>query len=199
MVLKAESSENKSSLTYIVQNIVVKSSLALNNPLDLNLLSSKLNNSQYNPDRFPGLFERVKHPKCVIIIFKNGKLVLTGLKSAENLELTIQKLIQKIKEVFPSHLEHESFTFEIVNIVVTADLSKEINLDKAAIQLENIIYEPEVFPGIIFKRSDPVKSVFLIFSTGKIVLTGIRDEKIIEPVLVSLGRLLKTEDLFKKS
>ncbi|MHA1915977.1 MAG: TATA-box-binding protein [Promethearchaeota archaeon] len=199
MVLKAKSSENKSSLTYIVQNIVVKSALALNNPLDLNLLSSKLKNSQYNSDRFPGLFERVKHPKCVIIVFKNGKLVLTGLKTSENIDLTIKKLIQKIKNVIPTSIKNDLFTSEIVNIVVTADLGKQINLDKAALLLDNIIYEPEVFPGVIYKRSEPVKSVFLLFSTGKIVLTGIRDENIIEPTLIGLGRLLKKVELFKNS
>jgi transcription initiation factor TFIID TATA-box-binding protein len=178
---------------------VVKSALALNNPLDLNLLSSKLKNSQYNSDRFPGLFERVKHPKCVIIVFKNGKLVLTGLKTSENIDLTIKKLIQKIKNVIPTSIKNDLFTSEIVNIVVTADLGKQINLDKAALLLDNIIYEPEVFPGVIYKRSEPVKSVFLLFSTGKIVLTGIRDENIIEPTLIGLGRLLKKVELFKNS
>ena len=199
MVLKAKSNENRSSLTYIVQNIVVKSSLDINNPLDLKLLSSKLENFQYNPDRFPGLFARFKRPKCVIIIFKNGKLILTGLKSSENIDLTIKRLIQKIKEIVPSHLKNDSFTSETVNIVITADLDREVNLDRAVIQLDNSIYEPEVFPGLIYKRVEPVKCAFLIFSTGKVVLTGIRDEMIIEPPLVSLGRLIKKEELFKES
>ncbi len=68
---------------------------------------------------------------------------------------------------------------EIVNIVITANFFEEINLDLAAITLTNVIYEPEIFPGLIYKSYDPIKCVFLIFYYGKVVLTGIKEEKIL--------------------
>lgn len=196
MALDIKSEENKSSLTYTIQNIVAKGSLKVEANLDLKHLSTRLENSDYNSDRFPGLFMRFKHPKCVIIIFSNGKLVLTGLKSFKYLDLIIERIVLKLEEIIEIKIDRNSVKYEVVNIVVTADLYKEVNLDLAAITLENVIYEPEVFPGLVYKVTNPVKSVFLIFSTGKIVFTGIRNKDIIESALISLGRLLKKEDLF---
>jgi len=198
MVLEVKPQKEKTSLTYSLQNFVVKSLLPIKEPLDLSFLKNKLNNSQYDSNRFPGLFLRFANPKCVVIIFRNGKLILTGLKSSDNIELVLKKLILKFDKIETIKILKEQLETEIVNIVVTANLYRKINLDAAIVMLSNAIYEPEVFPGLIYKSDLPVKSVFLIFSTGKIVLTGIRDEKVIESVLIKLGRLLKEKNLFKK-
>ena len=69
-------------------------------------------------------------------------------------------------------------------------------MNLAALKLDNSIYEPEVFPGLVHKTLIPTKSVFLIFSTGKIVLTGISEKKMVEPALKHLGNLMDAEDLF---
>ena len=197
MVLEAKPQKERNSLTYSLQNFVVKSRLPTKEDLDLSLLVNKLDNTQYDSNRFPGLFLRLKNPKCVFIIFRNGKLILTGLKSSDNIELVLETLLLKLEKIEEIKLSKDQIKSEIVNIVVTANLFREINLDAAAIKLLNAIYEPEVFPGLIYRSYSPVKCVFLIFSTGKIVLTGVRDEDVIENLLINLGRLLKEEDLFR--
>jgi transcription initiation factor TFIID TATA-box-binding protein len=197
MVLEAKPQKERNSLTYSLQNFVVKSRLPTKEDLDLSLLVNKLDNTQYDSNRFPGLFLRLKNPKCVFIIFRNGKLILTGLKSSDNIELVLETLLLKLEKIEEIKLSKDQIKSEIVNIVVTANLFREINLDAAAIKLLNAIYEPEVFPGLIYRSYSPVKCVFLIFSTGKIVLTGVRDELVIENLLINLGRLLKEEDLFR--
>jgi len=199
MVLEPKSRGNTSSLTYTIQNIVVKSRLDIEENLDLLLLSENLKNAQYDKNRFPGLFTRFNHPKSAIIIFRNGKLILTGLKSFSHVDLIIERLILRLNEINSISLKKGVIDTQVVNIVVTADFARTINLDSASIILNNAIYEPEVFPGLSYKISTPVKAVYLIFSTGKIVLTGIRQEKNIEPVLAKLGRLLKEEKLFKNT
>ncbi|MFX0042397.1 MAG: TATA-box-binding protein [Candidatus Hodarchaeota archaeon] len=200
MILEENSAEESYSLTYTIQNIVVKSSLksSLNPTLELDLkkLSEKLINVEYNSDRFPGLFLRLNNPKCVIIIFRNGKLILTGIKSFVDIDLVINKLIIELKNTLQIHIDKELIKTVVVNIVITADFFKKINLDLAAIKLENSIYEPEVFPGLVYNCTIPVKSVFLIFSTGKIVFTGIREKNLIEPSLIYLGKLIKGKNLF---
>ena len=188
MSIEVKLSENKDNLTYCIQNIVVKSTLNTKKELDLKVLNEKLDNTQYNSSRFPGLFARFNHPRCVIIIFRNGKLILTGLKSSEHIDLSIERLIQKLNKLLTEKLNRIYIITEIVNIVVTANMFKEINLDSAAIKLNNTIYEPEVFPGLIYNSNDPVKCVFLIFSTGKVVLTGVKNEEVIEPILIKLGQ-----------
>ncbi|MFX0105514.1 MAG: hypothetical protein ACFE75_08490, partial [Candidatus Hodarchaeota archaeon] len=181
MVLDVKPEDKRRSLTYSIQNIVVKTSLNIGEELVLKNIHIKESNTEYNPERFPGLFMRFKHPKCVIIIFRNGKLILTGLKSFNQIKLVIKLLVLKLNKNIKTQLDTNSIHPEIVNIVITADFFKQINLDLAAIKLENTIYEPEVFPGLVFNSSKPIKSVFLIFSTGKIVCTGIREESVIEP------------------
>ena len=200
MILEENSTEDTYSLTYTIQNIVAKSSLKSSlNPnleLDLKKLSEKLINVEYNSNRFPGLFLRLSNPKCVIIIFRNGKLILTGIKSFGDIEFIIDKLILELNNTLQIHIQKELMSTMVVNIVITADFFKKINLDLAAIKLENSIYEPEVFPGLVYNCTNPVKSVFLLFSTGKIVFTGIREKNLIEPALIYLGKLIKGKDLF---
>jgi transcription initiation factor TFIID TATA-box-binding protein len=197
MVLEVKSKGNSSSLTYTIQNIVVKSSLNINRNVNLALLSENLKNTQYDKNRFPGLFMRFKHPKSSIILFSNGKLILTGLKSFSYVDLILKQLVLRLNDFISMNLVNNIIKTQVVNIVVTADFAKNINLDAASVKLNNAIYEPEVFPGLSYNVSTPEKAVFLIFSTGKVVLTGIRQEKNIEPILAKLGRLLKEKMLFK--
>lgn len=197
MLIEAKSNKDTSSLTYTIQNIVVKSSLNVEYELNLTLLASTINNTQYEKSRFPGLFIRFHNPKCVVIVFRSGKLILTGIKIFPDIDLIIERLVLQLNGILPKEIAKKSMKTEVVNIVTTANLYKEIDLNKALITLENAVFDPEVFPGLIFKSLNPVKSSFLIFSNGKIVLTGIREEKMIEPVLIHLGRLLKRKELFK--
>lgn len=196
MVLEIKSKDDKGGLTYIVQNIVVKDILNFEEKVNLKELSTKINNTEYNPDRFPGLFIRYTHPKCVIIFFSNGKLILTGIKLFNQIDLIIKRLIFKLNDIFEVQINPNSIKPKIVNIVITANFYKKINLNLAVLRLDNSIYEPEVFPGLVYNTSIPIKSVFLIFSTGKIVFTGISEKKMIEPALKYLGNLLNAKDLF---
>jgi len=199
MVLRIKLKDEKRSLSYVIQNIVVKEILNQEENFDLNKILINLNNTEYNPKRFPGLFIRFTHPRCVIIFFRNGKLILTGLKLFNQIELVIKRLIFKLNDIFKIRIDPNSIKPQIVNLVITANFYIEINLNLAAIRLVNAIYEPEVFPGLIYKTTNPIKSVFLIFSTGKVVLTGIREKKMVEPALIRLGNLLDEEDLFTTS
>ena len=101
MVLELKPKGDTSSLTYTIQNIVVKTFLDIKEDLDLVLLSEKLINSNYNKDRFPGLFAKFNHPKCAVIIFRNGNLILTGLKSFSHIGLIIERLILSLNKIIP--------------------------------------------------------------------------------------------------
>lgn len=190
-------SKSENSLTYVIQNIVVR--LILNQKLDLNKINESLSNCSYNPGRFPGLFLRVKEPKSVLILFRSGKIILTGIKIFEHINTVMQILITKLneKKILGMLVSKGSFSVKIVNVVITADLNNKIDLDLASLLLDNAIYEPEVFPGLMYKQNSPVKGTFLIFSTGKLVFTGIDKKDVIEPCLINIGRLLKNKGLFK--
>lgn len=81
---------------------------------------------------------------------------------------------------------------EIVNIVVSSDLKKEIPLEKMAATLSNTEYNPEQFPGLVLRIKEP-KTTALVFSSGKIVCTGARNmedvERAIQAIIKSIKKL----------
>ena len=194
--LEKKSKEEKNSLTYTVQNIVVKSTLNIKSDIDLIKIVKHVKNTEYNKERFPGLFLRITDPKCVVIIFRTGKMILTGIKAFINIEKIVDFIVKELNKTVKANIKRDMVKSEVVNIVATANFDNKIDLDLSAITLNNVIFEPEVFPGLIFKCVQPVKCVFLIFNSGNVVLTGIREEKGIEPALIDLGRLMRKKNLF---
>ncbi|TFG07917.1 MAG: hypothetical protein EU539_03795 [Promethearchaeota archaeon] len=201
MESKKKSDETR-SLTYTIQNIVVKANLFITDDLKqekltLNIeeISKKWDNTEFK-NRFPGLFIRFTDPKCVIILFSSGNLILTGLKLFNHIELVLLKLITEINISLNSHFKMSEVEPEVVNIVVSASYDDKIDLNLTALLIENVIYEPEIFPALIYKSIKPVKCVFLVFNNGKVILTGIKDKDDIEPTLIKFGKLLKKKALF---
>ncbi len=198
-ILPEKSKKEKNSLTYTIQNIVVKSTLNIKSDIDLIKIVKHVKNTEYNKARFPGLFFRIADPKCVVIIFRTGKMILTGIKAFINIKKIVDLIVTELNKTVKANIKRDMVDSEIVNIVATANFDNQINLDLSAITLNNVIFEPEVFPGLIYKCVKPYKCVFLIFNSGNVVLTGIRKEKDIEPALINLGRMIRKENLFFKN
>ena len=76
-----------------------------------------------------------------------------------------------IKRIKKAKIDVSNPIITIHNIVASGDLHTPIDLNMVAVVMDNAMYEPEVFPGLIYRMQDP-KTVFLIFSTGRIVCTG---------------------------
>jgi transcription initiation factor TFIID TATA-box-binding protein len=79
---------------------------------------------------------------------------------------------------------------EIVNIVISSDLKKDIPLEKMAATLSNTEYNPEQFPGLVLRIKEP-KTSALIFSSGKIVCTGARNLKDVDRAILAIIKNLK--------
>ncbi len=154
-----------------IENVVA--SVTLNQSIDLDVVFRNVPNVEYNPEQFPGLVFRLDKPKTATLIFASGKMVCTGAKSERDVYRAIKKII-KILRSSGIIIIGEAET-KIQNIVASANLSAEIDLEKAALTLEDSMYEPEQFPGLIYRMRKP-KVVLLLFSSGKIVCTGARQE-----------------------
>lgn len=163
--------------------------------LDLNSISMALEGAEYEPEQFPGMVFRITEPKAAFLVFKSGKVVCTGTRSLEEAKTALKLATVKLKDVGVDVLPDPEI--EIVNIVASADLESEINLNQVAVALglENIEYEPEQFPGLVYRLRIP-KVVLLLFSTGKIICTGARNKtdlfqavKNLKSELVDLGFL----------
>ncbi|MCD5426116.1 MAG: TATA-box-binding protein [Methanosarcinaceae archaeon] len=152
-----------------IENVVASTKLA--DELDLIKMESEFEGAEYNKKKFPGLVYRVKDPKAAFLIFTSGKIVCTGAKTVDNVYKVIDDLSKKMRG-------YEITTYDtpdivIQNIVASADLKAVLNLNAIAVGLglENVEYEPEQFPGLVYRTNIP-KVVVLIFSSGKLVVTG---------------------------
>lgn len=150
-----------------VENIVA--SATLGKSLELPRIAPALENVEYNLEQFPGLVFKLKNPKTAALIFGSGKLVCTGAKCIEDSKKAIHITVDKIRELDTEI--PEDFEIKIQNIVASANLGKVLNLEAVALDLENTEYEPEQFPGLVYRLSDP-KVVLLLFGSGKVVCTG---------------------------
>lgn len=170
-----------------IQNIVASSSF--DTVLDLNALLELLKDANYKPENFPGLIYRLKNPKCTILIFKNGKIVCSGAKKIEEIQKSINKLGITLAKMYQDI--EKSPKFIVQNIVGTYNLNAILNLPKIAISvgLEQVEYEPEQFPGLIYRMKEP-KVVLLLFASGKIVITGGKTAKEMEQAGKNIHKLM---------
>jgi len=155
-----------------IENIVA--TVSLEQELDLNLIGRNVPNIEYEPDEFPGLIMRLEGPRLTALIFNSGKMVVTGAKSTQELIKGFKKIIKTLTKYGIIIIGKPKI--QIQNIVASANLNAEVNLEKAAYLLKNTMYEPEQFPGLIHRMDDP-RVVLLIFSSGKMVITGAKSEE----------------------
>ena len=80
-------------------------------------------------------------------------------------------------------------------MVASATLHKKIDLEAAADLLDNVMYEPEQFPGLIYRMRDP-KTVLLLFSSGKLVCTGAKSEEMVHESVNKVYEILDDYSLF---
>ena len=156
-----------SAFTINVENVVSFASLGIVIPLEK--LVEEVENTEYEPEQFPGLVYRPQNPRAAALIFSSGKIVCTGAKSIDNSKLAMQKVAEKINEV--GIKTPKKFDIIIENIVASSKIDAKINLEEIAFMLENAEYEPEQFPGLVYRISEP-RVAFLLFSSGKIICTG---------------------------
>jgi len=152
-----------------VENVVASSDIG--QELDLETLSEDLGATDYDPDNFPGVVYRMHDPKAAALIFRSGKVVCTGAKSVDDVTTALEYVFGELRELGVDVAT--SPDIEIQNIVSSGDLDHTLNLNAIAIGLglEHIEYEPEQFPGLVYRLDDP-DVVALLFGSGKLVITG---------------------------
>ncbi|PIN86145.1 TATA-box-binding protein [Candidatus Woesearchaeota archaeon CG10_big_fil_rev_8_21_14_0_10_44_13] len=169
-----------------VVNIVVSASL--NHDIPLEKMAATLSNTEYNPEQFPGLVIRIKEPKTSALIFSSGKIVCTGARSMDKVEESIGKIIKILEKIgIKITIKPE---IKIQNIVASGSVGMDLNLNDLAMKLDNTEYEPEQFPGLVYKLAE-AKATFLLFSNGKVVCTGTKSEKEVYAALEKLIDNLK--------
>ena len=169
-----------------IENIVASASLGVDIPLQE--IISQLDDAEYEPEQFPGLVYRINKPRAAALIFGSGKIVCTGARSVEDVNLAFKKVIKLIRK--SGVKVPRNYKIQIENIVASAKLQWNLNLDTIAFSLENSEYEPEQFPGLVYRMDNP-KVAFLLFGSGKIVCTGARSVEDVNLAVKKVSKKLK--------
>ena len=188
-IIKKDITKKETKREIKVVNIVISTSL--NHDIPLEKMAATLSNTEYNPEQFPGLVIRVKEPKTSALIFSSGKVVCTGARSMDKVEESIKKIIKSLEKInIKITIKPE---IKIQNIVASGSVGMDLNLNTLAMKLENTEYEPEQFPGLVYKLT-AAKATFLLFSNGKVVCTGTKSEKevhaALDMLIVNLKRVM---------
>ena len=175
----------------IVQNVVASASLHHDIPLEK--VTITLPNTEYNPEQFPGLVLRLAKGKTALI-FSSGKIVCTGAKSEKEVGEAVKMIIKELRKVKIYITKKPEITIQ--NMVASGDIGMTLNLNKLAFKLENAEYEPEQFPGLVYKvnisgKKENFRATFLLFSNGKVVCTGTKSEEQVREALDKLVVNLK--------
>lgn len=176
--------------TVHIQNIVA--SAALNQRISLTKIVEKFPFAEYSPRVFPGLVFRLKKPKTATLIFETGKMVCTGAKSEKEAIQAVNKVTKELRSHGIPLANKPMVTIQ--NIVASAELFGEIDLENVVYKLKKVMYEPEQFPGAVFRMDEP-KVVFLIFSAGKLVCVGAKKEGDVYVAVDKLQKILEEQEL----
>lgn len=135
---------------------------------------------RYDPEKHPGLYLRFVEDDPLATLYRTGKYNISGANT--------EKKMMDVRERFLNFLSEmgildspEDVQFGIQNYVYTANLAQEIDLNALSLHLglEQIEYEPEQFAALVYRPNNG-ECVMLIFSNGKVVLTGLTDKYIAE-------------------
>jgi len=173
-----------------IENVVA--SATLNQRVDLNAVVKGYPSVEYRPEQFPGLVFRLKRPKTATLIFNSGKMVCTGAKSEKEARRAVMKVVKELKKSGIIIIGKPEL--KIQNIVASANLGGMIDLEKSAYDLGRTMYEPEQFPGLIYRMDEP-KVVILLFASGKLVCTGAKHEEDVYEAVDKLHKKLEEEEL----
>jgi transcription initiation factor TFIID TATA-box-binding protein len=173
-----------------IQNIVAAATL--NQKIDLNAIVKNFPGVEYRPEQFPGLVYRLRRPKTATLIFNSGKMVCTGARSEKESRRAVMTVVKELKK--SGIIIMRKPDLKIVNIVASARLGGNVDLEKAVTTLGKTMYEPEQFPGLIYRMDEP-KVVILLFASGNLVCTGAKKEQDVYEAVSKLHESLEKQNL----
>ncbi|KXA96736.1 hypothetical protein AKJ39_04215 [candidate division MSBL1 archaeon SCGC-AAA259J03] len=160
---------------YKVNNVVLTVSYK-DVELDLEKISSNLEGARYDFERFPGVIYKTNKLKACFLIFSSGKVNCVGARSVEGAKKAIEELTGKLQK---SGCDVGEPKIEVQNMVASVNFQRRFELEEIARNFPNVEYEPEVFPGLVF-RMEGTSVAFLLFVQGTGVCVGAKSEEEIE-------------------
>jgi len=174
-----------------IVNIVVSTKLK---NIDIDRIKRDMN-TEYYPEEFPGFVYRLHDPKSAMLLFKTGKVICTGVKNIDDAVRALHNFCGKFDLEEDDNKTTNIDNINIQNLVVSVNFRYYIELEDAANSIPRAIYEPDQFPGIIYRHSDP-QCVFLIFSSGKCICVGSKKVDDAFKSIFAVRKMLIDNELF---
>jgi transcription initiation factor TFIID TATA-box-binding protein len=181
----------------MVEPVNVVAGGSLNREVDIQILSSELSKKHNvktdftDENRWQLVIEFKEGGK--VLLYRTGSYIIRGGSSLDTLEKTKNLWFNLIKE---ENIVDDTSTvdYSLQNIVFSGDLKREVDLAVLSIQLgiNKTEYEPEQFPGLIYRPED-FSVVILIFASGKVIITGGTKQKEAEAVMRHIQEQLDKE------
>jgi len=177
-----------------VENVVA--SVDLHGHIDVGKVASKLSSVRYDPSIFPGAAYKMNSLGVTFLIFSSGKLVCTGAKNVETIKLATERLRETLESLGMKFNGEPEITVQ--NLVAAGDIGLgPVELEEVALALPNVEYEPEIFPGVVYRVSNSRMTV-LIFNSGKVVVSGAKAEEDAERAVGELKWNLRKYGLLRE-
>lgn len=174
-----------------VEIVNVVGSGSLGAELDLKQVTRDIGSvGEYDPEKYPGMYIRFDEEAPLITLYRTGKYIITGASSEEGSRSIRTRFLDLLADNGMIERPNDDW-FAIQNLVCTGELDQSLNLSAIAIGLglEVTEYEPEQFPGLIYRPQNS-SCVVLLFATGRIVITGSTDIEEVETVFVQIQEQL---------
>ncbi|KAJ6245599.1 tata box-binding protein-like protein [Anaeramoeba flamelloides] len=161
--------------------------------LNLKEISLRLRNAEYNPKRANPLIMRIREPKATALVHGCGKIVVSGQRDTDRARLASRKFAKILKKL---DVKVRFTEFKIVNLFAHCSVHFPINLETLANSHRSFsAYEPDLFAGLIYRLLNP-SMVFIIFVTGKLLMSGAKTREEIDkgfqklyPVLLAFRKI----------
>lgn len=189
-----EGGKIRDGLNVKIQNVVASASLK--HSIDVRAIYKAFPQTEYKPRSFPGLVFRLKKPKTATLIFASGKMICTGGKSEMEAVKSINEIVSMLRKA--GFIIEGEPDIDIQNVVASAELGGIVDIVTFYMKSGNerggsVIYEPEQFPGLIYRMENP-RAVLLIFTSGKLVCTGTKKEKDVYRAIEKIGQRLERHE-----
>ena len=150
-------------------------SFHLRSDIDLKAVAFRARNAEYNPRKVNAVVLRFRNPRATALVYTNGKVMVTGTRSEDDARTTCKKAAKVVSKC--NHPLVRYADFKIENIVASTDVRYPVRLEGLAYEHRaSCSYEPELFPGLVYRLLEP-KISLLIFVSGKVVITGGRNRE----------------------
>lgn len=178
-------------MTSIIQNVVSTANYGAK--LDLMLIAQHAYNIEYNPNKFIAAIIKLRSPKTTTLLFSSGNVVCTGGKSIHDNKKASRRIARTVQKIYKKYNPYSKIIFSQYNVQnLVGSFSLGFNLDLIAFNYDkptNSFYDATIFPGLKFKPFKTQKTTILLFISGKVIITGIKDEETLNEAQIYMARL----------